>query len=155
MPPNGTASTFGSFTLLTVNGTGSAVDQISLSLDFNFFNATNRGVTLNVSFTIGGVTTALGNLTFSPTNALGTIAGTHLSSGLVNLGTTVANAGQILFTFTLATNSSGAGALRDEVGIDNIGLVESFSGIPEPGTYTAGAMALSVIGWSLRRRFRA
>jgi hypothetical protein len=153
VPPNGTASTFGSFSLTTTNGTGSAINQLTLQLDFNYFNGTSRGVTLNVSYTIAGVTTALSALTFSPTNALGTIAGTHLSSGLVTLGTTVPNAGQIIFNFTLTTNGPGAGNIHDEVGIDNISLSEGF--VPEPGTYAAGAMALGVIGVALRRRWRA
>ena len=155
VPPSGNASTFGSFTLLSVNGSGSAINQINLSLDFNYSNASNRGVTLNVSYTIGGVTTGLGNLTFSPSNAQFTIGGTHLSSGLVNLGTTVANGGQIRFTFTLATNGNAGNVLHDDVGIDNIGLVESFSGVPEPGTYTAGAMALGVVACFLSRGRRA
>lgn len=154
VPPTGIASTFASFTLLSVNGTGSAINQINLSLDFNYSNATNRGVTLNVSFTIGGVTTGLGNLTFSPSNAQFSVAGTHLSSGLVNLGSNVANGGQIRFTFTLATNGASTnGFFHDDVGIDNINLVESF-GVPEPGTYAAGALALGLLGIELRRRRR-
>ncbi len=148
-PPNGNASTFGSFTLHTVNGTGSAISQVNLSLDFNYFNATNRGVTLNVSYTIGGVTTGLGNLSFTPTNSQFTIAGTHLSSGLVNLGTSVANGGQIQFNFTLATNGASNSILRDEVGIDNINL--SFS-VPEPGTFAVGVLALGLLAYRLRRR---
>ena len=153
VPANGTASTFGSFALTTVNGTGSAINQFVLQLDFNFFNATSRGVTLNVSYTISGVTTALGGLTFTPGNAQGTIAGTHLSSGLITLGASVPNAGQIVFNFTVATNSSGAGPTRDEVGIDNISLTELF--VPEPGTYAAGALALAAVSFFLRRRRRA
>jgi PEP-CTERM motif len=148
-PPNGPASPFGSFSLTTVNGTGSAISQINLSLDFNYFNATNRGVTLNVSYTIGGVTTGLGNLTFVPTNSQFTIAGTHLSSGLVNLGASVANGGQIQFNFTLATNGSSNSIFVDQVGIDNIDL--SFS-VPEPGTCAVGVLALGVLVYRLRRR---
>ncbi len=154
VPPNGSSgSTFGMFSLLTTNGTGSAINQLTLQLDFNFFNGTSRGVVLNVSYTIGAVTTALGGLTFSPTNAPLTVAGTHLTSGLVNLGTTVANGSQITFNFTLATIGAGAGNVHDEVGIDNISLTEGF--VPEPGTYAAGALALGLIGWSLLRRGRA
>lgn len=151
VPANGGASTFGSFALTTVNGTGSAINQFTLQLDFNFNNQTSRGVTLNVSYTISGVTTGLGLLTFTPGNAQGTIAGTHLSSGLITLGAAVPIAGQIIFNFTLATNSSGAGSTRDEVGLDNIRLTEMF--VPEPGTYAAGAMALVAVGFFLRRRF--
>ena len=153
VPQNGAPSTFGSFTLLTVNGTGSAINQFTLQLDFNYFNGTSRGVTLNVSYTIGGVTTGLGGMTFTPSNAQGTIAGTHLSSGLINLASSVPNGGQILYTFTLTTLISQGGNVHDEVGIDNISLTEMF--VPEPGTYAAGALAAGVLGLALRRRLRA
>lgn len=153
VPPSGVATTFGSFTLLTVNGTGSAINQFTLQLDFNYFNATSRGVILNVSYTIGGVTTALGGLTFSPTNGPGTIAGTYLTSGLISLGSSVPNGGQILYTFTLRRLGNGGGSVPDEVGIDNISLSESF--VPEPSTYAAGALAVGVMGLVYRRRAKA
>ena len=145
-------NTFGSFTLLTVNGTGSAINQFTLQLDFNYFNGTSRGVQLNVSYTIGGVTTGLPGLTFTPSNAQGTIAGTHLTSGLITLGSNVPNAGQILFNFTLATLGPGAGNVHDEVGIDNISLSEFY--IPEPATYAAGMAAVAAVGLAMRRRRR-
>ncbi len=148
-PPNAGPSQFASFSLLTVNGTGSAISQVNLALDFNYFNATNRGVTLTVSYTIGGVTTGLGALTFSPNNAQFSTAGFHLTSGLVNLGTSVANGGQIQFNFMLATNGQTNSIFRDQIGIDNINL--SFS-VPEPATCAMGVLALGVLVYRLRRR---
>jgi hypothetical protein len=130
--------------LANFSGAGTAV-----SLSLQMLSVQGRSTTWSIQYGLGNSPSSWTTIsTWSDPGVFGstgfTFTGTQLS----------ALSGQSdAWIRVVALTASAGSNNRDSIGLDDFTL--NFSAVPEPGTWLAGALTLSAIGWSQRRRVRA
>ncbi len=120
----------------------------NFTMDFDLMTLSNqtRTTTYTIRYGLGSSPTSFTTL---GTYTSGTFTDTHFSFNSIDLAG-IENQNQNVWIQVVALTASTGSGSRDTVAIDDFSL--TYSPVPEPASFAAGALALLAIFWQQRRR---